>query len=241
VGAGTLAAALVACGAFNSSTGREGDLGNGVFAYNCQDDSDPTCPSGKTSIPGCDSYQGYKAAGTGTNCFPSSIAVGGKFRVQYYANPDLVQSTGNPTIRAVSSDYLESAGDGIFLAKKAGWDGVVATSTVNSQVVDYTILRITPIATLKLRDDAGQPATTSITLRVGVSTAYHVIAEGNLTEPLAGAINFTWASTDQTIVKLMKGNPTAAMTLQGLAAGKATISVKTDSNISVSIDVTVGT
>jgi hypothetical protein len=235
-----LAWALSACGSLGESSGREGDLGNGVFAYNCQDPSDPTCPVGKTSIPGCDSYQGYQSAGTGTNCFPSSIAVGGKFRIQYYANPNLVQSTGNPTIRAVSSDYLETAGDGIFLAKKPGMDGVLATSTVNSQIIDYTILRIAPIANLKLRDDAGQPATTSITLKVGAQTTYHVLAVGSLTEQLAGAINVTWTSADPTIVKLVTGNPSAAMTIQGVAAGNSTISAKTDNNISVTLNVIVG-
>jgi uncharacterized protein YjdB len=231
---GVVAALSSACGANSSAPGREGDLGNGVFAYNCQDPSDSACPSGLSAIS--QDCQQASVASSGTNCFPSSIAVGGKFRIQYHVNPSQVSNAGNPTLRAVSSDYLVTAGDGIFMAKKSGYVGVVATSTVNSNVLDYTLLRMAPVAALKLQDnDSGKPALPTTDVIVGQSRTYHVIAQGKLTEQLAGAIDVNWTSSDPTIVQLKSGNPNATMEIQVLKAGQATITAKTEDGIAASV------
>jgi hypothetical protein len=232
------ALAPAACSAASdaSTEGRQGNLGHGVFGYQCQSDSDPACPSGSTSLPACDGPA--RTTSPSQNCFPSAVALGGRFRVQYTPG-DSTANVGNPTVTPVSNDYLSAAGDGLFQALKPGYAGVVARSTVTIEVVDYTLLRITPIAAIRIQDSTGKTAAPSLVLPKGGKASYKLVALGKASEQLAGAVDYTWSSSNLTVVRLGQGNPSATMTVEALAPGSSTLTATSDGKIQATLAITV--
>jgi hypothetical protein len=184
--------ALVACGS-NEAPGREGNLGHGSYLYECDNDQDPACPQGLNVMAQPCSSTFTNSSTVSTQCFPSSVAVGGTFRVQNRPDPGLT-NLGNPILNTVSGTYLSATGDGHFKAMKIGSAAIFAQSTVDSTVVDYTILKISPIAKLQInRVATRQQAPPSVAIARGTPDAFSLVAIDTDSHPLAGAVSsFSW-------------------------------------------------
>lgn len=200
-----LLALVAGCSAGNGDV--NGNLGRGVFSYKCVDQSDSAC----------------KTAMSGPTEFPGSIAEGAQFRMDYKANGDPTKS-GNPTLRPVSSVYLSKEAD-TFTALKSGFGAVIAKSTTTGEVIDYTLIKINPVGSLRLSDLTGGLPPPTVTLIKGATAEYVAAALGVHGETLEGTLAYQWASSDPAIVTLQQGSPTAHMPILATAAGTATLTV----------------
>ena len=185
-------------------------------------------------MPGCGGFASTTPAST--QCFPSVVAVGGRFRVQYVPNQSTT-SVGNPTLRGVASDFIASRGDGQFQAIKPGWVGIYSQSTVDSTLVDYTLVRISPITRMQILDVATKKGVPpgGVTLRRGDQPSYRINALDPNGQPLAGAVEgFLWETSDPKIVSLNVDPHTAQMTVGAVAPGTATLTAYGDDTKAVS-------
>jgi hypothetical protein len=227
-------AGIGACSGSAAPPGREGNLGHGIFDYQCITDQDPACPEGTNTMPGCGGFA--STTPTSTQCFPSAVAVGGRFRVQYSPNTDTTK-VGNPTLKGVATDFLSSLGDGQFKAIKPGWVGVYSQSTVDSTLVDYTLVKVSAITRVQIVDVAtkrGVPPG-GVSLSTGGVAAYKINALDPNGQPLAGAVEgFLWETSDAKIISLNEDPHTAQMTVGALATGAATLTAYADDTKAVS-------
>jgi hypothetical protein len=242
VGVAIVVGAIAACSA-SASTGREGNLGHGVFQYQCDTDQDPICPEGHRTMAGCDVTNGQYIP-AGTQCFPSGVAVGGRFHIGYQLNSSTSNSgIGNPVLKVVSPDYMSGQGDGQFKGLKPGFVGLYSQSTVDSTLVDYTLIKIEAIAKVQILDAVtkkGVPA--QVPLAKGMAASFKITALDQNGQALAGAVeSFLWETSDATIVSLADDPHTAAIHVNGVAAGKATLTAYADDSKTVksSFDITV--
>ncbi len=233
--------AVVACGASSASTGREGNLGHGVFQYQCDTDQDPICPEGLKTMPGCNVTDNTLIP-AGTQCFPSEVAVGGRFRLLYQLNRGTT-NVGNPVLKVVAPDFMAGLGDGQFRANKSGVVGVYTQSTVDSTLVDYTLIKINAIQKLQIQDAKTKRKVASPTaLAKGPIATFTLIAQDQNNQPLAGAIDsFTWETSDPKIAAFVTDAHSASIQVSAVATGTATITAYADDSktIKASFDVTV--
>jgi hypothetical protein len=218
-----------------SSTGDDinGNLGNGTFSYICVNADDPACAS---------TSGGTGETGASPTNFPAAVANGAHFKVTYAANN--TTQGGNPTLKPVAPEYIsELSADGSLTALKPGKDAMVARSSVNGLVFDFTEITISPISSLGVTDQNGEPLPTTLQISVGSTNTLLATALGPRSEKLAGGVDYTWKSSDDTIVHLEEGNPTAHVDLDALKAGSATLTVTqgdpTQGGMTVTIPVTV--
>ena len=121
-----------------------GELGVGIFLYECPLSGDPFCPGNST---------------VGSS-FPKAFAVGGRINLQYsWADSDDHVGDPLPQLQSASPSILVREGDG-FSALTTGYGAVLAV-TGNSEVVDLVHLHIRDIAALRIIL-ADLPGTTSL-------------------------------------------------------------------------------
>jgi len=209
-----------------SSGDVKGNLGNGSFSYVCVSGDDPACSS-----------SGSGGAGTSPANFPAALANGAHFKVIYSAYNS--EAGGNPTLKPVAPEYISTlSADGSLIALKPGIDGMVARSSVDGLVYDFTYVTISPISSLGVTTSDGEPLPTTLQISNGGTTSLLASALGPRSEKLAGGVDYTWKSSDDTIVHLEQGNPTAHVDVDGVKAGSATLTV-TQGSMTVSIPITV--
>ncbi|MEO8876342.1 MAG: hypothetical protein ABI461_12205 [Polyangiaceae bacterium] len=221
--------AFLALSSCSSSDDINGNLGKGTFAYQCVSVDDPACPHSGSTSSGQDP--------TSPANFPAALAEGAHFKVGYTA----YQSTagGNPTLKPVAPEYIQAiSADGSFTALKAGKDALVARSSVDSLVFDYTVITISPISSLGVTTLDGASLPGNVSLSLGSTASYLATALGPRNEKLAGAIDYTWSSNNPKVVKIEQGNPTAHVDVDALSNGDAIITV-TQGTMSVQIPITV--
>jgi hypothetical protein len=182
------------------------------------------------------------ATGVIDACFPAAVAVGGKFTLTYTPGSAVPASeAGNPILEAVAPEYMESLGSSQFQALKAGYVGITARSTVDNTIIDYTIVRVEPIASLALKQGASVvPA--GLALTQGSSTTLEVTAADASGNALGGASAVAWTTSDPTLLTLGTIGASAAMLVTaGTKSGMATLSVSTPAapGLSASVVVTV--
>lgn len=221
--------ALSSCGSADDQTG---NLGNGSFSYVCVSADDPACAN---------ATGGTGTTGASPSNFPAAVASGAHFKVTYQAN-DSTQG-GDPSLKPVAPEYISAlSADGSLTALKPGIDDLVARSSVNGLVFDYTEIVISPISSLAVTS-AGAPLPTTVQLSVSGSERLVASVLGPHNEQLAGGIDYTWTSSDPTIVSLGEGNPTALNDVTGVKAGNATLTVTagdpTQGGMKVTIPITV--
>jgi hypothetical protein len=190
-------------------------------------------------MPGCD---GYASTTPGSvQCFPSAVAVGGTFHVLYTPSVD-VSKVGNPTLRGVATDFIAALGDGGFKAIKPGWVGIYSQGTVDSTLVDYTLVKISPITRLQIIDVAlkrGVPPG-GVTISKGSVASYRINALDPNGQPLAGAVQgYLWDTSDPKILSLGADPHTAQMIVNGVAAGTATLTAYADDTKAVKQDLQI--
>ncbi len=223
-----LLAALVACGSADSAGSKVGNLGRGKFRYTCisTDGDDSTCPNAGV-------------AQTRDFDFPSSLAVGGAFKLAFEPNADIQSQLGNPILKPASDEYLSDAQPGgIFVAKKPGRVAIVARSTANGQAADLTYVRIASPLKLKLNKGDGTEPPPKVTLKVNDKFVLRAEAYADHDVRLGGTVNYEWTSDAPTVVKLDGGTPNARMPFVANAAGTAKVTAKLDA-LTVSLDVEV--
>jgi hypothetical protein len=223
---------IAACGSAGP-VGRVGNLGNGTFQYQCLTDQDPACPEGQKTLQGCNVTPGITVP-AGTQCFPSSVAVNGRFRLNYASDPS-VQGVGNPVLKVVETARMAALGDGTLKGLKTGYVGVYSQSTVDSTLIDYTLIRVSPIAKVTIVDPATKIGVgPQETIAASQSKLYSLIAQDDSELPLAGAIeSYVWETSDPTIVALGDNANSATMHLNAVKTGKATITAYADDSKAV--------
>lgn len=196
------------CDAMEPAT-KSGDLGNGRFRYVCVNGSDIACLGGEPPVS-----------------FPSVIAVGAEFGVEY-----LPWSKSTPTgrIEPVSPAFVTETSRG-FRVMRAGTDGLLARSTEDGHVIDFT--HVTFRAPAKLRFSSEDDAPARKFLKVGDEMTIYARPVSHDGEDLDGAISCAWMSSDEGVVALMLDGETPTMGLRAMAAGKATISASTSGLVS---------
>lgn len=222
-----LLAALVACGSNDSAGSKVGNLGRGKFRYTCisTDGDDATCPNAGVAL-------------TRDFDFPSSLAVGGAFKLAFEPNSDIQSQLGNPILKPASNEYLSDDAPGIFVAKKPGRVAVVARSTANGHAADLTYVRIAQPLKLKLNKGDGTEPPPKVTVHVNDALTVRAEAYADHDVRLAGTVSYDWTSDAPTIVKLDGATPNARMSFKALGVGNAKLTAKLDA-LTVSLDVEV--
>jgi hypothetical protein len=210
-----------------------------MFEYQCLTDQDPACPDGSQTMAGCSGFAASTPASL--QCFPSLVAVGGRFRINYTPNASTVK-VGNPALRGVATEFLSTLGDGQFKALKPGYVGVYSQSTVDSALVDYTLIRIGAIARIQVVDvgtKKGAPPS-GVTVSTGTIAAYKINALDTNGSTLAGAVEgFLWETSDDKILALGDDPHTATMHVHAVAPGTATLTAYADDTKTVKTTLTV--
>jgi hypothetical protein len=196
---------------------RGGELGNGGFAFKCDE------------AVSCRQWSDDAAK------FPDTVALGSTFRLRYIprsaSTPTLninITTPENPDgtiIEGVGSDFLTKSVDG-FLAVGEGYGTVVARNA-QGVVLDYTQLRILrPDSLFVYQADSSSerpPRITSVQLRVGENVTYRAAAERS-SEILAGEIRCEWTSGDESVVDTTVDS-SGKVTVYARSAGETTLSV----------------
>ncbi len=219
---------ILGCASSDESSTKLGDLGRGRFKYAC------VSTLGDDSACALNTRETYD--------FPSSIAVGGSFKLAYEGNSNTQQQIGNPIIKPAASDYLSDEAPGLFLAKKPGRIAVVARSSSNGKAADFTYLRIAEPTELKLRTLAGPAPALKVPMRVDASLTLRAEAysgsTGTAKDVLAGTIEFTWTSSTDSVV-LVGRSPASRMDFKASRPGTSVVEAKLGGkSVSVEIEVT---
>lgn len=208
-------AAFAAAACSSSPTGKTGNLGNGGFQYKCVDAQDDQACKDVSST----------AADPGPSSFPTLIATGSAFRMVFTPLDDDVKSVGNPSLRAVSSEYLVGTTADQFEAKKAGACAVVAVSSVDGRVIDYTIVHMADVAQIAVTS-GGIPVTANLDVTVAGRKDVTAAPLGPRSEKLAGTLDYVWQSDDTSKVAFDVPDPRSPhVSIVGVAAGTANVTV----------------
>jgi hypothetical protein len=189
-----------------------GELGNGTFSYPCD-----------SSTLNCDAT-GHAAV------FPTAIASGAKFRVEFQR---LNAKANIESLVPVSKVIIDVAPDGYFTANRTGWGGYAAVNP-GGQLVDFSEVRIVKASELWLNAHSGDPLvsdsndfqTLSVSLGTIQSATYTLTANlhSSTKELLSGEVTFDWKVTDPTVLSITNITGHSA-TLTGLKAGTTTLTV----------------
>jgi hypothetical protein len=203
---------MVLVGCSSSPAIQTGELGNGTFAYPC-DSSTLSCDADNHAQP-----------------FPTAVASGAKFRVDF-------QRPGNKanidTLLPISKQIIDIAPDGLFTANRTGWGGFVAKNP-GGDLVDFSEVRIVKASEVWLNahsDDGFTPDQndfTTLTITLGGVSQSTFALRANLhsstKELLSGEVDFEWKVSDPTIFSITNQKGHTA-TITGLKAGTATLTV----------------
>lgn len=180
-----------------------GELGQGVFRWDCVDDSDGTC---------------------GTGVFPSAVAVGSRFGLEFFPDEDLPSEIVSFSIDSVSPRLIDTDG-GDFVARDRGTVSLLATG--DGYGVDFVVIQALPIDRIELtrasydRDSSGP---TGPVAQVGrVIRAEAALFGGH--ERLAGALDYEWDNLTPDMVELYDAADNE-VTLFGVREGVARIAVR---------------
>jgi hypothetical protein len=148
-----------------------GELGRGVFSYECFGETDLACRSGSPA-------------------FPSGIAVGGRFQVDYDPGQGV-----SPSIIPASDSIAELPGG--FQMLRPGYAALFAVDG-NRLVEDLVHLRGAVIDEIRVSVDGGLPVST-LRVEAGGARALSAIPVDEYDVPLAGALSYEWSSEDDSI------------------------------------------
>lgn len=199
-----------------------GELDNGGFTYFCASDKDLAC-----------THDLFGASGV-----PEAIAINAHFDLRF--DPDGSNNTATlvPAARNVLTTELGLGTNTTgFRFTSPGTVAVLAKR--GSEVLDFIHVTGAPLDRITLSDDFGEPIQ-KLTI-TGSSFGENVTASprdelGNI---LAGALDYTWTSSDESVVSINRRSDPNEASLVPEGNGKAVVTV-TVQNQTASIDVTVG-
>lgn len=206
--------ALASCGPFDSSTG---ELNNGRFSYLCVDSSDSTCDG----LPD-------------NAAIPDRIAVGGTFGLEYAGD-----SKGSSPVQVQpASDTMISGASGSFKFRIPGVAAVLARNT-SGVVADFVHLRGVSIHHLDVAGPSSTGAVTTVEMTTDADVTLEVAPKDSSGAKLAGALAYTWSSSNFNVVSLSAAGPTTRVVLTGFSAGTATVEVSLPGGVKRAVLVTV--
>lgn len=188
-----------------------GELGAGKFTYECKDGSyDAAC---------ADSLSDQSNV-------PVKVAVDAPFEVMFWSSEST--EPGQSTVLSASPAILAGqGGNHVFVAP--GFAAILAVEP-SGTVVDFLHVRGVPLDHLSLYA-AGKPAPESIDMQVGESLSFTVEPKDASESILAGALDFTWAVSADTVAvephdydlnrATLVANAPGTVQLNVTAAGKA--------------------
>lgn len=170
-----------ACDVDPESGETPGELGEGVFRYECVDGQDVAC-------------NGSTIAST----FPTAVATNSSFDLAY--DPFDTTSAGSAfVIEPVAEKIVSSSGDA-FRAHAAGTTAFLARQTADGALIDFVHLRVENVSALSVVADAGSSLSTK--LSVGEEALLVVTALGADGAALAGSMKYTWTTSDDAVLSL---------------------------------------
>ena len=220
-----LALGLTACSdTYDPNPGpKYGELGVGVFLYECPSSGDPFCSDG---------------IGTGDE-FPQAFALGGRINLEYDWRDD-TEHIGDPPpqLQSAAPSLLTREGDG-FTALATGYAAVLAV-TGNNEVVDLVHLHIREIDELQVvpADQPGAAPLQQLMLARGDDRELQAIAVDSDSVLLGGVLGHTWTSADPTIVAIVAGGGSGRARIRAFQSGTTTLTLAHDT-MSVQLTVTV--
>ena len=191
------------------------ELANGDFIYECVNNDDLMCPEELVA-----------------EAFPEQVAVGARFDATFVPAEETESAI---EIRSGSSAYIARAGQA-FRAEQAGRGVLLARRASDGAALGFVHLVLADLAELSIQQRSGDPAL--IVMVADEQQALRVVPLGAGGKPLGGAIDYTWTSSDETVLQPMVASPSALMTVLARGAGDATLTV-TAGTQSAQISITV--
>ncbi|HZO17328.1 MAG TPA: hypothetical protein VFB62_28820, partial [Polyangiaceae bacterium] len=185
----------------------EGELQRGTFQYECVLEEDSGCGSlNETSVP-------------------SSIAVGGRFRLTF----EPYEGTGQHTVTPASTEraVADAMGDLTLLD-----DGAQALLAVNSSdnIVDFLLVNGAEVKDLWVSLDPGEGSPLgSIEIQQGVDTTLFARPVGADGQTLPGGFVFSWTLGDEGLALLTpSADSSAEVTINGQYEGSTQLTLSVD-------------
>jgi hypothetical protein len=195
-----------ACDVDPESNETPGELGEGVFKYECVDAQDEACDGAARA-----------------SVFPTKVATNSSFDLSY----DQFDATSvGPAfvIEPVAEKIASTSGDG-FRANAPGTTAFLARQTSDGALVDFVHLRVAAVASLSVVAD-DEPSL-STTLDVGESHLLLVSPQGEDDTTLAGSMKYTWTTSDDAVLSLGLVSEGREMEIVAEAPGSAELRVET--------------
>lgn len=220
--AAVLASALVAIACTGnppagSASYKTGSLGNGGFVFACTDGV------------ACDEF----STGFAANFPQDGVALGSTFNIYFVPKDDQDQpafSTPSDAIGVTVSGlepFFNGGPEGITANIREGYGAIVAEQA-NATVVDFISLQVVKPASITIYNATatGNDATdvgATFSLKQGESHPFRAVAKSQAGAILAGSLNSSWKSADETIFAVATSAGVA--TLSGLKAGTANLTL----------------
>lgn len=184
-----------------------GELGVGVFLYECPTSGDSFCDGGDPAPT-----------------FPTAFALGGRIFLQYAWKDDSDHfSDPVPQLQSASPLLLAPAGDG-FTAVATGYAAVLAV-TGNSEIVDLRHLHIREIDALQISGQGDPLALTELQLEPGIETTLQARAVDTDDRTLGGVLGYAWSTGDAAILSITAGAESGQVRLQAVGPGETTLTL----------------
>lgn len=214
------AATLMACVPDDVSPGspsyQGGHLGNGGFAFTCDDSV--VCGE-------------YNAA----DKFPDAVALGSKFTIRYIAKSG---DTAGVTLSDVGNTHLSNLGAGDFTAIGEGV-ATVAAKDSGGTLVEWVELQVRrPDAIVITDTDSSSPIVkTTIEMSDYYGSRQFKASARYQNTALAGELGYEWTSSDSSILRV-QGDPNGRAYVTPMKSGTVTLTA-TGGTFSQSIEVEV--
>jgi hypothetical protein len=232
-------AALTAGCSGGDVPGTVGDLGEGVFRYDCVADGDARC----------NTSQAVDRMAVGSDLgidpeLPVAVAVGARFDLSYIG--DFVTDQGESLILDTVSARTDVVTDsGGFVIEQPGTFAFLARSP-QGYVADFVHLEAAAVDAIDIWHE--ETRKDAVELVEGTETTLGVVASSDVSIALAGGLAYQWASSDDAVAGVdsvgSSGMPSGVeinddeVRLVAIAAGTATVTV-TVGEISHDFTVTV--
>ncbi len=200
-----------------------GELGVGLFLYECGANGDPFCASG----------------GVVSDEFPRAFMLGGRISLGYdWRDDDDHFADPLPQLQSASPERLARMTE-YFTALETGYAAVIAV-TGNSQIVDLVHLHIRePVAVQAVA--VGMPGATPVrelSLEAGENADLQALVLDADDVSLGGAFGHTWTIADPAVLKILAGADTGRVQVSGVSGGTTTLTL-THGELTTTIAVTV--
>lgn len=193
--------ALSACDIDDS--GRSGELGRGLFFYECDNNPDDAF---------CDRDALDRE-------FPAAVAVGAHFKVDY--EPE--NSTAYVDLVSGCLDCMERSADG-FTMSAEGRAPLLAENSLG-EIYDVLHIEAKAASALVMRVDGEGWPDGELLLIGGATHELGVTPQAADGTELGGALDYTWEIADESVVQLMSSGERNDVELRAVAAGQTTVTV----------------